>query len=525
MKYLRLILRRAYMAAERTLDLVFPSQWNPFHNLGTLAFFFYWIVAVSGIYIYIFFDTGITAAYDSVEYITRGQWYLAGVMRSLHRYASDGMVLAMLLHLLREFAYDRYRGVRWFSWATGVPILWLVMISGITGYWLVWDQLAQYVAITTTELLDWLPIFGESIAHNFSSPDRLDDRFFTLMVFLHIAVPIILLLIMWIHLQRMSRARTNPPRGLAVGFLGAFLALALVWPATSQAPANLATVPGILNLDWFYLVFFPLIDSWTAGPVWGLAGALTLILAAIPWLPPLRRAPAAVVNLDNCNGCTRCQEDCPYTAITMGPRTDGKPFEREAVVNPALCVSCGICAGACPTSTPFRRASEMVPGIDMPHLPLRQVRDMVEERAGRLETGSEPRVFVFGCDHGVRVDNLGLANVGVISLPCIAMLPPSFIDYVISRNLADGVFLTGCREGQCRNRTGIAWMEARLAGTRDPHLRRRVPRDRIARYWASPPERRRLVAKITAFKELLKTEETRQSTRPGLTLTESQGDE
>ena len=33
-------------------------------------------------------------------------------MRSLHRYSSDAMVITMALHLLREFAQDRYRGPR-----------------------------------------------------------------------------------------------------------------------------------------------------------------------------------------------------------------------------------------------------------------------------------------------------------------------------------------------------------------------------------------------------------------------------
>ena len=102
-------------------------------------------------------------------------------MRSLHRYASDAMVVVMVLHLLREFSLDRYRGPRWFTWVTGVPILLLVVASGITGYWLVWDKLAQYVAVVTTEWLDRLPIFGQSIARNFLSPDSLDDRFFTLL--------------------------------------------------------------------------------------------------------------------------------------------------------------------------------------------------------------------------------------------------------------------------------------------------------------------------------------------------------
>jgi coenzyme F420-reducing hydrogenase delta subunit len=64
------------------------------------------------------------------------------------------------------------------------------------------------------------------------------------------------------------------------------------------------------------------------------------------------------------------------------------------------------------------------------------------------------------------------------------MLAPSFIDYIISRDLAEGVMLVGCREGDCHDRQGIDWMEARIAGERDPHLRRRVPRERLARSWA-----------------------------------------
>ena len=52
--------------------------WNPLGHLGTLGWFFYWIVIVSGIYLYIFFDTGINQAYESLEYITNVQWYAGG---------------------------------------------------------------------------------------------------------------------------------------------------------------------------------------------------------------------------------------------------------------------------------------------------------------------------------------------------------------------------------------------------------------------------------------------------------------
>ena len=241
---------------------------------------------------------------------------------------------------------------------TGVPVLWLTVVCGITGYWLVWDQLAQYVAIVSTEWLDKLPIFGEPIARNFLSPERLDDRFFTLMVFMHIAVPLIVLAVLWIHLQRVVKPRINPARGLAIGTFLTMLVLSLVKPAISQGPADLAMVPGVVGLDWFYLGFYPLLERWPGWASWGTVGVLTVILMALPWLPPFRRPPVAVVDLANCNGCTRCAADCPYNAITMVPRSDGLPFAREAVVDASLCVSCGICAGACPTSMPFRRATD-----------------------------------------------------------------------------------------------------------------------------------------------------------------------
>ena len=81
-----------------------------------------------------------------------------------------------------------------------------------------------------------------------------------------------------------------------------------------------------------------------------------------------------------------------------------------------------------------------------------------------------------------------------MSLACIGQLPPAFIDYVLSRDLADGVLLTGCADGFCYNRFGIAWTEARLAGERDPHLRARVPRERLMTRWLGRRQERRAEA-------------------------------
>ena len=502
MSDLRQPLRWCFLRLERWLDVVFPPAWNPLYQLGALGFFYFCVVTVSGIYVYILFDTGTTEAYESVEYMTVEQWYLGGVMRSLHRYASDGMVLMMVVHILREFAMGRYRGPRWFTWFTGVPVLWMVMIAGISGYWLVWDQLAQYIALATSNWLDWLGIFGEPISRNFNAASTLDDRFFTLLTFIHVVVPLLLLLVLWIHLQRVSRPQINPTRGLAIGTFVMLLALSLLKPAVSQGPADLAQVPSELGLDWFYLATYPLMETLSEAAVWGFAAALTIILAALPWLPPLRRAAkTAVVDLSNCNGCQRCADDCPYNAITMRPRTDGLAFDLEASVDSALCTSCGICMGACPTATPFRRRSALIPGIELPQASARALREELESRAAGLTAANG--VVLFGCAHGPEIDHVDLPNVIALRLPCIAALPPPFIDYVLSRGLAAGVFLTGCRKDDCYHRFGVDWMEERLAGERDPALRRRVPRDRIGRIWLAENETARLSQAVQAFQESL----------------------
>ena len=484
MDLLRTPLRRLFDGAEMLLAKIFPPAWNPLGNLGALGFFFYWIITVSGIYLYIFFDTGVHNAYASVEYITHDQWYAAGVMRSFHRYASDGLIIVMLLHILREFSFDRYRGVRWFSWASGVAVMVMIYMSGITGYWLVWDKLAQYIAIVTTEWLDLLPIFGEPIARNFLSPDALESRFFTLMIFMHIAVPLIALAVLWMHLARITKPNINPPRGLAVGTFLSMLALSLVYPALSQGPADLSVVPGAVGLDWFYLPLYPLFENWPAPVTWGGGFALLFILSAIPWLPPLRKQVPAVVDLDNCNGCARCFNDCPYDAISMVGRSDDLPFEREPRVNASHCTACGICAGSCPTSMPFRRLSALSPGIDLPDFTMADLREKVE-RAGHALIGPG-RIMVFGCGDGVALTPLERENIATIRLNCIGQLPPAFIDYVLSKGLADGVVLTGCSESTCYVRYGIRWTEDRLAGTRDPHLRARVDRTRLKKLWAGP---------------------------------------
>lgn len=487
---------------ESGFDGIFGEQHNPFYQLGALSFYFFWIVTVTGVYLFIFFDTSITGAFASVEYLTHEQWYLGGIMRSLHRYASDAMVVVVTAHLLRELVLGRFRGVRWFSWFSGVPLLWLMFAAGIGGYWLVWDRLAQYVAIATTEWIDWLPVFGDALSRNFLSNRTLSDRFFSLLVFLHIALPLFLLLGMFIHIKRIKQARSNPPRALMIGVLGMLIALSIVKPAQSMEAADLSSTVALVDLDWFFLNVYPLLDSAGAGPLWLLLGTLTGALALLPWMPRSRpvqvpTAPA-LVNPDNCNGCSWCYQDCPYEAITMIPHSY-KPNLRQALVDPDLCTACGICEGSCPSATPFRNVEELISGIEIPDYPLDRLRSEAEKRLAALDP-SETNIVVFGCDHGFPMDSLTDHHLQALSLPCIGMLPPSFADYIARKPEVAGVMISGCHPDNCYYRLGSEWTAQRFDGARMPHLRTKAGKDKVRMSWAGVHDGARFRAELAAYR-------------------------
>jgi coenzyme F420-reducing hydrogenase delta subunit/ferredoxin len=465
---------------EDVFDRAFGAHANPWRHLGALGFYLFFVVVATGAWLYAAFDTSVAGAYASVARITGNEWPLGGLARSVHRYASDAFAVVIVLHVAREWVNGHAKSFRWFSWLSGVPLVWLTLASGIGGFWLVWDRLAQFSVIASTEWLDALPLFAEPLARNFVVHEAVSNRLFSLFIFLHIGIPLVLLLGMWVHVKRIARPRTLPPRTLAIGLGLALALLALVAPVRSDAAADLALAPAMLPLDWLYLGVHPLLYATSAATLWiGVLGG-TLALALLPWLPPARRLTAAHVDLANCNGCGRCFADCPYVAVTMRPRTDGRALPREAVVDPDLCAACGICAGACPSSTPFRSTDALRSGIDLPQLPVRAVRERLD-RALAVLKGS-PSIVVFGCDCAAGVSALARSDTAALTLPCAGMLPPSFVEYAL-RAGADAVLVTGCREGDCAYRLGDRWTMQRIAANREPHLRASVPRERVHTVW------------------------------------------
>jgi coenzyme F420-reducing hydrogenase delta subunit/ferredoxin len=202
----------------------------------------------------------------------------------------------------------------------------------------------------------------------------------------------------------------------------------------------------------------------------------------------------------------------------MVPHPNQRIGRSLAVVDADLCAACGICAGACPSSTPFRRAGELVTGIDMPQLTVGVLRARLRRalQAQRAAGATHPLVL-FGCAHGAHcspdgaddgslgsaraapADGSRTAEVGAdtsaFRLLCTGQLPPSFVEYAL-RDGAAGVVVAACREGGCEFRLGERWTAERLRGRREPHLRSQVPAERLELVYAGPGDEPLLAAAV-----------------------------
>ena len=96
---------------------------------------------LTGIYLTAFFQYGFEASYESVVRMEENP--ANRLIRAVHRYASIALVVTSLLHGWRTFFQDRFRGARWVAWTSGVGMMLMLWLTGVTGYWLIWDERTQ----------------------------------------------------------------------------------------------------------------------------------------------------------------------------------------------------------------------------------------------------------------------------------------------------------------------------------------------------------------------------------------------
>ena len=257
------------------------------YYFGGIALFLFGIQVVTGTLLSLYYKPTPEAAYESVQFITSDVSF-GWLIRSMHHWTANLMILFVALHLVRVFAQAAYKYPRELTWVVGSLLLMVTLGFGFTGYLLPWDQRAYWATVVGTEIAGGVPVVGESILMLLrGGADVTGDtmsRFFGIHV---LVLPLALagLLaghLLLVHQLGLANPRRPEPRIAAPEneqeplrpffphylidelvawyvILAILVILASLFPAGLEGQANPLETPAHTKPEWYYLGVYELL--------------------------------------------------------------------------------------------------------------------------------------------------------------------------------------------------------------------------------------------------------------------------
>lgn len=271
---------------------LFPFDWEllrhagsepvPYHLkkwwfcLGGTVLYLFIIQVITGIALTFYYVPTPEFAYQSVAHITnevRFGWYI----RSLHRWSSIFMIIAVFLHLLRVFFTGAYRHPRQLNWMIGFLLLGVTLVFGFTGYSLIYEQLSFWGATVASNLAEAVPLVGHWLGYFLRGGPEVGENTLTRFFILHIGVlPTLAFLLISLHIllirlhgvtelrfegevipEEARHFRFWPDHATTEIMIGVLLMylltiLALVFPESLEEPANPNVTPVHIKPEWYF---------------------------------------------------------------------------------------------------------------------------------------------------------------------------------------------------------------------------------------------------------------------------------
>ncbi|HEX7044804.1 MAG TPA: cytochrome bc complex cytochrome b subunit [Burkholderiales bacterium] len=202
--------------ASHTSEYYAPKNFNVMYYFGSLALLVLVVQLVTGIFLTMHYKPDVNLAFASVEYIMRDvDW--GWLIRYMHSTGASLFFVVVYLHMFRGLMYGSYRGPRELLWIIGVVIFVALMAEAFMGYLLPWGNMSYWGAQVIISLFDALPVIGPGLAEwirgDFVVSDATLNRFFALHV---IAVPLVLVLLVFIHIVALHKVGSNNPDGIEI---------------------------------------------------------------------------------------------------------------------------------------------------------------------------------------------------------------------------------------------------------------------------------------------------------------------
>ena len=304
------------------LQSMFPFDWEllrhagaepvPYHLkkwwfcLGGTVLYLFIVQVVTGIALTFYYVPTPEGAYASVAAITqevRFGWFI----RSLHKWSSNFMIVAVFLHMLRVFFTGAYRHPRQLNWCVGFLLLGTTLTFGFTGYSLVYEQLSFWGATVATNLAEAVPVIGPHIGYFLRGGPEVGENTLTRFFILHIGVlPTVAILLIGVHIliirlqgvtelefegelvnEEERHFRFWPEHAtteLLIGVLMMYVLtiVSLIFPATLGAPADPTVTPEHIKPEWYFYFNFRLLKLTSLH----LSVVLTMVIGGIAFFWP-----------------------------------------------------------------------------------------------------------------------------------------------------------------------------------------------------------------------------------------------
>jgi ubiquinol-cytochrome c reductase cytochrome b subunit len=298
-----------------------PSGARLRYITGSMLVFAFSVQAITGIFLWMAYSPSSQTAYESVWYIQHqmtGGWLVRGV----HHFMAQAMVVVMALHLLQVIWDGAYRAPREVNYWLGLVLMQLVMGLGLTGYLLPWDQKGYWATNVATNLATLVPFVGKDLQQLAVGGNEYGHHTLTRFFAMHTGVlPALLIIFLVAHIMVFRRhgitAKITPgradeyfwPKQVLFDAIGCAVLLGIVLlcviqfdlgavtggsrPLTSLgaelgAPADPAEAYSAARPEWYYLFLFQLLkyfpgNSEIIGAI-VIPGVVMTLLALLPFI-------------------------------------------------------------------------------------------------------------------------------------------------------------------------------------------------------------------------------------------------
>jgi ubiquinol-cytochrome c reductase cytochrome b subunit len=320
---------------EHLAEYYAPKNFNFWYYFGSILLLTLALQIVTGIWLTMDYKPDAERAFASIEFIMRdvpaGWW-----MRYMHSTGASAIFICLYAHMFRGMLYGSYRAPRELLWIIGVLIFLAMMGQAFMGYLLPWGQMSYWGAQVIVNLFSALPVIGPDLAlwirGDYVVSDATLNRFFAFHV---IAVPLVLLGLVFVHLLALHRVGSNNPDGIEIkkakdpetgipldgipfhpyytvkdlygvsAFLTLFFAVVFFSPemrgyfleANNFIPADPLKTPPHFGPVWYFTPFYSILRSVTDKFMWviaaGTVGLALLIIFSVK-NSVLRAAAAAI---------------------------------------------------------------------------------------------------------------------------------------------------------------------------------------------------------------------------------------